>query len=234
MLDSCRVEAVKRSLGRPYRLVADVSLSEWQQQQQQQQRGGWSSSSSSTVAAGSSSNGSSAPAVLHPGWILIPNQQLLNQQPAAGVFLCDVQLFVGATPHNDLLQLEQGVSWGASSSSSSGIQVLPVESSSSGCSWCIRAAQQEVEVVPDGLLVPQALWEAAESCLNNTALAGSSQTATTATTSSSSRKGADPVAWDTDDREDEEGGGSGAGQGVCSALLVLDVQSCLMQMCSIP
>jgi hypothetical protein len=232
MLDSCRLEAVKRAMGRPYRLVAEVNLLQWQQQELQE-------------FSSSSSNGGVA-AVLHPGWMFVPTHRLLNQHPAPGVFLCDLQLFVGATAHDDLLQLQQAVaSCSSSSSSSSGIaessssrvQVLSV-AGSGGCKWCIKAEQQQVEVVPDGLLVPQDIWGAAESCWTTAATSSSSgslSTGSSSSSSSSSARGTDPLVWDTDDREDEDGeGGGAAGRGVFSALLVFDVQSCLMQMCTFP
>jgi hypothetical protein len=228
MLDSCRLEAVKRAMGRPYRLVAEVNLLQWQQQERQ----GFSSSSSG-------GNGG-VPAVLQPGWVFVPTHQLLNQHPAPGVFLCDLQLFVGASAHDDLLQVEQAVlsssGNGIAESSSSRLHVLSV-ASSSGCKWCIKAEQQRVEVVPDGLLVPQDIWDAAESCWNNAAPSSSSSGSLSRgnSSSSSSARGTDPLVWDTDDREDEEAeGGGAAGRGSFSALLVLDVQSCLMQVCTLP
>jgi hypothetical protein len=266
MLDSCRIEAVKRCLGRPYCLVAELNLLDWQQQQLRGYRTdlaavpssssssssgcGGSSSSSGGTSSSSSGEAVAAPPMLHHGWVFVPLHQLLNQHPAPGVFLCDLQLFVGATAHDDLLQLQQATaSANSGSSSSSGgftagsTEVLPVHrgasSSSSGCSWCIRARQQQVEVVPDGVLVPKAIWEAAESYINSSAGNGTGSSSSTEASSSSSLRGTDPLVWDTDDREAEEDSGDeqpgpqsrGSSVGACSALLVLDIESCLMQMC---
>jgi hypothetical protein len=265
MLDSCRLEAVKRSLGRPYRLVAEVNLLDWQQQQLQGYSTVIAAATSSSGSSNGRSPGSSAAPLLHPGSVFVPNHSLLNQQPAAGVFLCDLQLFVGATAHADLLQLQRGVAAASSSSSSSsksdgGIEILPISDSSSssstkGCIWCIKAAQQQLEVTPDGVLLPQAVWEAAESCWNNAAAAGSRDSMISSSTGSSSsssssladdvmssssssssgRLSTDPLVWDTDDRDDEdEDRPCDAALRPFSALLTLDIDSCVMQFCTIP
>lgn len=234
MLDSCRMEAVKRSLGRPYRLVAEVDLQDWQQQQL---RGFSSSVSISATSSNGNSSSGGTTNLMHPGWVFVPHSSLLNQQPPPGVFLCSLQLYVGATAHDDLLQLQQAVvgSSSSSSSSSSSIQILPVVggSSSRSCGWCIHAEQQQVEVVPDGLLVPRAIWDAAESCLNNSA--DSVMLSQSSSDSSSGMPGLDPLGWDTDDREssvDEEPAASRP-LGSLHALLALDVDSCVMQMCAL-
>jgi hypothetical protein len=99
--------------------------------------------------------------------------------------------------------------------------------------------------------VPQAVWEAAESCLNSAADNGSSSSSVSNTSSSyssdissstsSGRRvlGTDPLVWDTDDRdnEEEESEGAsrdGAGARLLNALLVIDIESCLMQTCTFP
>lgn len=231
MLDSCRIEAVRRSLGRPYRLVAELPLQGWQQQQQQE------------------------------GKVFVPLSCCLNQHPAPGVYRCSVRLYIGADRDGDLQQLQQefpdsssslssgkgGAAGGAAASRS--VQVLsrnvtarpawPQDHSRNGGSkWCVAAAAVEVEVSLNGLLLPLELSDAAEACLSNAANHGSS----------SSDSGSDdgtgigaaavrPTAWDTDDRDDddddeEESGGAAVGN-ISKCLVAIDFESCLMQLCAL-
>ncbi|KAF8059426.1 BGLU42 [Scenedesmus sp. PABB004] len=244
MLSVCRIEAVRKSLGRPYRLVAALRLERpaapWpaqqggqrQQREEQQQRG-------HAPAAGAQQPG---------GGLAVPQSGFLNQPPGPGVYLCSAALYLGATPSDDLLQLQQAADAAAGSAGDEcggggGVEVVRgLRAAGSGAFAALRSAAQQVELSPDGLELPLALAAAAAAAA--TAAWSSSRSRRSSSNSSSSgsddagargstaRPGGDPRCWDTDDLDDADDEAEGDDGGV-AALLVLDFDACLRQTCAL-
>jgi hypothetical protein len=218
MLSACRIDAVRKSLGRFYSLVAEVQLPSLLQPQQQGLllgETGIGSSSSSSSSSGSDESGimlqqqesnshSSSATPQQLGEWFVGEQCMLNQHPGPGVYVCNVQLYLGATAHDDLLDLQRaaaiaaaasydhngvinrrsGSTCSSSGSSSSGNAepepaqlLLGLQLPGSSCFAAITASQQQVTVSGDGLVLPPYLAELAAAAF------GSYQGVTTSTAS---------------------------------------------------
>jgi hypothetical protein len=238
MLGSCDMHAVAAALGRPYRLVAEVGL---QVAAQQAAVAGGSGS----ATPNSSTNGAASQPQPWPGQcVFVPFGSCLNQHPAPGAYQCLVQVFVGASARTDLLQLQEAVAaldgqQQGACSTAGGVQVLQLPNAS----WCVRLRACEVQVLADGLLLPQEVWEAVQACANNSAAApgrAGDGCSTSAAGRASQPLAADqtPVpllsCWDLDDIDEAMSGSCAVGGAVVSsssveaeeaatsALLVLD------------
>jgi hypothetical protein len=207
MLSACRIEAVRKSLGRQYRLVAAFQVQpppqQQQQQQQQQSMAGEASSAgdnSQTCCNEHEELGSISNSVIEASVTSIGLNCCLNQHPDPGVYLCDVHVYLGATAHDDLLLLQMAAAEaatqscsntaapGRSTASSQGtLLLLPgLHVSGSGCCAAVSARSQQVVVSDQGLELPPELMQLVASAVSSSTSANSSSSAHSRSGSSSS------------------------------------------------
>ncbi|KAF6266006.1 hypothetical protein COO60DRAFT_638565 [Scenedesmus sp. NREL 46B-D3] len=217
MLATCRIEAARKSLGRLYRLVAAIQLPLLQQQRQQQrQQHMWPRTAAPTSSSGqqhsaqhrADSSGSSSSRMQNPqdDALYVPLEQLLNQHPGPGVYQCTVQLYLGATAHDDLLHLQRAAAAAAavagghqvqsqaadasSWSSGSAVQLLQgLHVAGSSCCAAVTVSSQQVVVSDSGVTLPADMLQLAAAALGSCTQVTSSSSSSGSSSSSSSSSG---------------------------------------------
>jgi hypothetical protein len=179
LLAAGRVVDAAEFLGRPYRLVAQVSQSD--DDGSSSIAAAVASSSSSSSSGGteqgadpgcstSTSNGEAVARRQQPPQdrVLLPSSCLLNQPPAPGRYRCSPQLYPRASASDCLLQLQQQpppqsssgrMDADSSSSSSRGGSAGSSGPSSGSGGVDLAAVSCQVEVTSHGLWVPAALLQ---------------------------------------------------------------------------
>jgi hypothetical protein len=183
------------------------------QQQQQQPSPG----------SGDSSSNSACP---DEATLFVGQAHLLNQHPGPGVYLCSLQLYLGASGHDDVLQLQRSAAAAASEqqpqaaddgscgdcSSPTDMQLLQgLHVPGSSCNAAITASKQQVVVTEGGLVLPQNLMSVvANAC--STVTYSSSRSSSSNSISGSSPSGFGLLPGDGNTRDSSANSGTATQQ----------------------